>query len=137
MNLHVLDTSVAVAWYFPETFSPSARVWQDSMLSEDVRFLVPDQHFLEFGNVLRSYVVRKVIDSSFAQEVYSAHMAAPLRVVNPAKDRLLDVALAYNCTTYDASYIALALDQRVALITAERTTTPWVAKLGKLAIIVK
>ena len=39
--------------------------------------------------------------------------------------------LRYGCTAYDAVYISLALGSDNRLLTAERTTTSWVVKLGK------
>jgi len=49
---------------------------------------------------------------------------------------LLAAALEYGATVYDARFIALALSLKAPLLTSERTTTPWVVKLGKLARIV-
>ena len=50
----VLDTSTALAWYLPESFSDSAREWQAEMLGATMTFIVPSLHFREFGNVLRT-----------------------------------------------------------------------------------
>jgi predicted nucleic acid-binding protein len=35
----------------------------------------------------------------------------------------------YDATAYDAAYISLCLAGDMSLVTAERTTTAWVAKL--------
>jgi len=35
---------------------------------------------------------------------------------------------------YDAVYIRLALDYDAVLLTAEKSTRPWVVKLGDLAV---
>jgi hypothetical protein len=40
-------------------------------------------------------------------------------------------ALEYGATVYDAVYIALSRSLDLSLLTAERTTTPWLAKLGR------
>ena len=130
----VLDTSVAVAWYLQESFSPEAREWQKRLLDGRARLLVPSLHYSEFGNVLRTYVRRKLISADTALELYALHLEAPLEVVEPSPAGLLECALEYDVTTYDAMYIRLSLDQQAALITAERSTTPWVKKLGELAI---
>jgi predicted nucleic acid-binding protein len=37
-----------------------------------------------------------------------------------------------TATAYDAVFIALSIANEAPLITAERTTTSWVAKLGRL-----
>ena len=49
---------------------------------------------------------------------------------------VLDTALEYDATVYDAVYISLALALDTCLLTAEKSTTPWVVKLGKRIITV-
>ena len=130
MKTLVLDTSVAAAWYLPETFSREARHWRDRLLAGDVQMLVPSLHYWEMANLLRTYVRRAEIEASMAREVYELHLDAPLEAAEPDRSRVLDVALEYDATAYDAVYIALALLHDAPLLTAERTTTPWVVRLG-------
>lgn len=137
MNTRILDTSVAIAWYLPETFSAGARSWRDRILSGMIRALVPSLHYVEFANVLRTYVKRGEMDPELAEEVYSLHLEAPLEVVDPQRDEILRTALEFSATSYDAVYINLALRQGAPLLTGERTTTPWVTKLGDLAEVVR
>jgi predicted nucleic acid-binding protein len=137
MITRILDTSVACAWYLPESFAANARLWQKKFLAGEVRLVVPSLHALEFGNVLRTYVRRGELDDALAREIYSVHLSAPLHWEDSPHNGLLNVALTYQSTTYDASYIALALSHKAALLTAEKTTTPWVVKLGKLVDVVR
>lgn len=137
MTAHVLDTSVAIAWYLPEAFSGSAKIWRERFLQGKIRLLVPDLHFIEFANVLRTYVRRGEIKKELAGEIYQLHLDAPLEVVNPSVENVLQTALEFEATAYDAVFIQLALQQGAPLLTGERTTTPWVAKLKTLAQVVK
>jgi predicted nucleic acid-binding protein len=130
MNPYVLDTSVAVAWYLEEAFSPSARVWQEKMMKGKAVLLVPSLHHWEFANVLRTLVLRREISGSLAREIYELHLEAPLERAEPEEGQVLEAAFEYGATAYDAVYIALALARGIPLITAERTTAPWVTKLG-------
>lgn len=127
----VLDTSVAVAWYLPEAFQAAARDWQSRMLDRDVELTVPAFHFWEFANVLRTYVRRSELDPELAAEIYALHLEAPLKIRDPDRSSVLGLALTYEATVYDAVYIALALELDAELLTAERTTRPWVVKLGQ------
>lgn len=133
----ILDTSVACAWYLPENFATAARVWQKKMIAGDVQFIAPALHALEFSNVLRTYVRRGELDQSLAKEIYAIHLNAPLQWEEPPRHNLLDLAITYETTTYDAAYISLALRHKAPLLTAEKTTTPWVVKLGKLAEVIR
>ena len=126
----VLDTSVAVAWYLPEVFSKSARSWQNRVLDGRIRLLVPSLHYWEFCNVLRTYVSRAELESSLAREIYDLHLEAPLEVAEPDREAVLETALKYRSTAYDAVFISLSERLDLPLLTAERTTTPWVVALG-------
>jgi predicted nucleic acid-binding protein len=130
MSTFVLDTNVAAAWYLPEAFSAAARVWQAQMLQGRAQLLVPSLHYWEFANVLRTYVRRAELDPALAAEIYDLHLGAPLEIAEPERRHVLGTALEYEATAYDAVFIALARRLNVPLITAERTTTPWVVKMG-------
>jgi predicted nucleic acid-binding protein len=133
MTARILDTSVAIAWYLPERYSIEARVWRTALVEGRARLIVPGLHFWEMANVLRTYVRRGEISALVAREIYTVHCEAGLEASEPDKRSVLDVALNYDATAYDAVYVALSLERQVPLLTAERTTTPWVVKLGKLA----
>jgi predicted nucleic acid-binding protein len=134
MTTWVLDASVAVAWYLPENFQVAARQWQRRLLDDEIRLLIPSLHYWELGNVLRTYVRRREIAEDLAREIYNLHLDARLNLAEPDRTSVLETALKYEATVYDAVYIALALEQGVSLLTAERSTTPWVVKLGKRAV---
>lgn len=130
MSLFVIDTSVTLAWYLEEEFSPAARQWQDRLLSGTARLLVPSLHYWEFANALRTLAVRKTIEEETAQELLDLHLDAPLEVAEPDRREVFRLALEFGATVYDAVFICLALANDVHLVTAERSTTRWVAKLG-------
>lgn len=130
MTTYVLDTSVAIAWYLPEEFSEVARGWQVKLLRDEVSLCVPGLHYWEFGNVLRTYVRRGELDRELAEEIYSLHLEAPLITTEPERAQTLTRAFEFTATMYDAVYIALCLSLDAPFVTAERTTTPWVIKLG-------
>ncbi len=131
MRSLVLDTSVAIAWYLPETFRAAARVWQTRLLDGRVRLVVPGLHYWEFGNVLRTYVMRSELEVDLAERIWALHLEAPLEVAEPKRAEVLATALEYGATVYDAVYIALGSSLDLPLLTAARTTTPWVVKLGR------
>jgi len=129
MNQYVLDTSVAVAWYLEETFSPAARRWQEQLLSGRVQLVVPPLHYWEFANVLRILVRRRELTKSLALETYELHLDAPLERSEPDERSVLDTAMEFDATAYDAVYICMCISRSIPLITAEKTTTPWVTRL--------
>ena len=134
---YVLDTSVAVAWYLPEVFAQSARTWQRGMLNESVTLFVPGLHYWEFANVLRTYVLRNEFQDTLAEDIFALHLDAPLVAMEPRRNAIPGTALEFGATVYDALYIAMCLEHDMRLLTAERTTTPWVAKLADRVEIVR
>ncbi|MBM4041130.1 MAG: type II toxin-antitoxin system VapC family toxin [Planctomycetes bacterium] len=133
MTTRILDASVAVAWYVPEAASASALEWQRRMFAGDAFLVAPQFHFWEVANVLRTYVLRRELEPPDARDFYAAHLDTPICVLDPPPDEVLHLALEYRTTAYDAVYIALAVELDIPVLTAERATTPWVAKLGRLA----
>jgi predicted nucleic acid-binding protein len=103
------------------------------MLAGDAVLIAPAMHFWEVANVLRTYVLRGELTPPEAQVFYTTHLRAPIYPIEPWSDNILSLALEYQTTAYDAVYIALALAHNIPILTAERATTPWVAKLGRLA----
>jgi predicted nucleic acid-binding protein len=112
-----------------KVFSPAARTWQDRMLEGKAILIVPSLHYWEFANVLRTLVWRRELEKDLAGEIFDLHLEAPLEQREPDRRAVLDTALEYRATVYDAVFISLCLSKGVPLITAEKTTTAWVAKL--------
>jgi predicted nucleic acid-binding protein len=133
MIRRVVDASVAVAWYLPEGFSAAARRWQRQMLDGSAELVAPLLHYWEFANVLRTRVRRGELGVDIGAEIYSLHLDAPISIVDPDRSSVLDIALKYEATAYDAVYLSLCIANGIPLLTAERPTTPWIRKLGKLA----
>lgn len=131
MSRFVLDTSVAIAWYLPEAFAEAARSWQTRMLDERVDFVVPTLHYWEFANVLRTHVRAGTLDPKLAGDIWALHLDAPFQTIEPPIEAVLGLALNHGATAYDAVYIALAIHLDVPILTAERSSTPWVNRLGK------
>lgn len=130
MKGFVLDTSVAIAVYLPEVFSPEARRYWDRIAATGARCVVPSLHLWEFGNVLRTRVKSGALSEPSALEIYGLHLDAPLEIVEPDPQEILGVAFEFGVTTYDAVFISLALGSDLTLLTAESSRKPWVVKLG-------
>ncbi len=78
---------------------------------------------------MRTLFYRREIPEDLAREIYEVHLDAPLEIAEPDKRVVMDTALEYGATAYDAVYIGLSLLRDIPFVTAEKTTTPWVSKL--------
>ena len=81
MSCYILDTSVAIAWYIDEVFSDTARHYQSQLIKNQDRFYVPNLHYWEFANVLRTLVLKKILSPETAENIYALHLQAPLNII--------------------------------------------------------
>ena len=81
--------------------------------------------------MLRTCVLRSELERDLAEQIWALHLEAPLEVAEPERAEVLATALEYGAAVCDAVYVALGRSLELPLLTAERTTTPWVVKLGR------
>jgi predicted nucleic acid-binding protein len=113
----VVDASVAAKWVFPEVFSSQSR----RLLSARYDVIAPDLIWCELGNIAWKRVRRGEISSDEAAQVIADLVRMPIDVF-PALGLLppaLELAIATDRTVYDCMYLALAIDRRCRLVTAD------------------
>lgn len=117
MTSWVVDASVAVKWYVPETHSDAAL----RLLDREDALHVPDLFFVEFGNILWKKARLGELETVDVRKIVHALRTVPLEV--HSSDDLLDaalvLALARDRAVYHALYIALAVALDCPLVTAD------------------
>ena len=117
MKRVVVDASVAVKWFVPETHSEAA-----ARLLEPRLFLsAPDLIGPEFVNTLWKKVWRRELAAAEAAEIVRAFPAAGIEI-HPSGELLsaaLELAGVLDRTVYDCLYLALAVAQNATLVTAD------------------
>jgi predicted nucleic acid-binding protein len=120
----VVDASVAVKWCLPE--AGESLVWQARRLLAchsrgELRFLVPDLFWAEFGNVMGK-AMRKGRTSP-SQTAAALGLIRELGIPTFSSADLLpealNIALPHECSVYDGLYVALAMRFRTEMITAD------------------
>ncbi|HWF00496.1 MAG TPA: type II toxin-antitoxin system VapC family toxin [Caulobacteraceae bacterium] len=112
----VIDASVAIKWVLEEDGSAAAR---DLAASETM--MAPELLFLECANVLAMKVRRGLLSVADADEAMAAIQDMGMRSApsGPHRAMALRIAIALGQTVYDSLYLALALAERVSLVTAD------------------
>jgi predicted nucleic acid-binding protein len=117
MSRFVVDASVAVKWFLPEIHHTHAR----RLLTGGHTLLVPDLLFPEVGNILWKRVRATDITATEADTILQTLGGLPL-VVSPSWP-LVTVALTIACqagrTVYDCLYLALAIQEKTVMVTAD------------------
>ncbi len=124
MTRVVVDASVAVKWCLPtqrEAFVAQAEELLDSYRRHEIRFLVPDLFWVELANALWKAARRTEISVDEAMSAMSLVRDLGIATV-PSYDLLpqaLLLAVSHGRTVYDSLYVALAMQSKSEMITAD------------------
>jgi predicted nucleic acid-binding protein len=117
----VLDTSVALGWYFEDERTPALDVLLDRVVETGA--VAPVLWKLEIANGLQTAVRRKRIDAGF-RDAAIAHLARLAIVIDMetgvhAWAATLGLADRFGLTAYDAAYLELAQRRALPLATLD------------------
>ena len=124
MTACVVDASVAAKWLLPaagEDLIVQANRLLASHVKHTLHLIAPDLILSEIGNVLVKAVRRGRISHADAEHSLRRFSDLDLEIV-PADNLLvkaLQIAATGNRSFYDSLYVALALDAKIELITAD------------------
>jgi predicted nucleic acid-binding protein len=124
LNKWVLDASVAIKWAMPTAQEPltdqSLRLLK-RYVDGEVAFLVPDVFWAEIGNVLWKGARQRRWSQDEAESVAADMQARDFTTV-PSLILLpeaLRIAFAHDRAVYDSLYVALSVQSKSELITAD------------------
>ena len=115
----IIDTSVAVKWFYDEAETSRALRIFEGIMGHTIRATVPDLLFYEFANVLKT---KGKADRIQTDGTLAILHELPWTVIEPNQhfmSHALQVAEQYGISVYDASYVALAFEWEVPLITSD------------------
>ena len=124
MTAFVLDASIALKWVIPsasETFSAESLGLLKRYVAGEIDFVVPDIFWAEIANVLWKGVRQRRWSRTLAEGAASSmkdrnFVTISTQTVLPGA---LRIALLYDCSVYDALYVATAIQYRIEMITAD------------------
>ncbi len=135
MTSLVLDASVAVKWAIPstsETLTGESLQLLKRYTQGEINFIVPDVFWAEVGNVLWKGVRRRRWQKAVAERAASDMRKRNFFTVS-SLDLLSDavrIAFANDRSVYDCLYVALAIQFKIEMITAdERLANALAARL--------
>ena len=115
----VLDNSVVSGWFLND----QACVYSESIATrlQTVRAIAPPLLQLEYTNVLRTACKRQKLIAAQAHQIAATLAELPIDIDNASLHpaQVLDLALRYDLTSYDAVYLDLALRRGVPIATRD------------------
>jgi predicted nucleic acid-binding protein len=130
----VIDASVAIKWVVQEEgFEAAVRLQLEEPLA------APDFLMIECANVLWLKVRRRELARRQAEMAFTAIQATPIQWFATTDYAATAQSLAFDLdqTAYDSLYLAVALAERMTLITADRVFADGVARHGAYRSAVK
>lgn len=117
MSNYVVDSSVAVKWFVPESLQANA--W--TLAKQPENLVAPDLLLVELANIAWKKVTRGEITRIVALEI-SRQVVSGIHSFFPAEPfarRALEIGLDINHSIYDCMYIALAELTGYSLVSAD------------------
>jgi predicted nucleic acid-binding protein len=131
----VVDASVAGKWFLPakgEPLAEEAVLLLRRYVSGEIRFAVPDLFWAELGNLMWKAVRQGRCEQAAAEAALRSLQERKLATV-ASRDLLelaFGIATAYGRSVYDSLYVALAVQLKAQLVTAdERLANALAARL--------
>lgn len=129
MNQPVIDASLAIKWFLWEEGTEQAH----SLLEQLTTFYVPDLFLVEIDSVLTKKARKGELKVDEAFQKRSVFRKLPYKMVsyNEVEEFAFRLATEFSITSYDAVYVAIAIDRDTTLYTADRrlsngmATTPF------------
>ncbi|HEC99879.1 MAG TPA: PIN domain-containing protein [Proteobacteria bacterium] len=118
----VLDTSVAIKWFFKEPYEKEALLLRDAFRKGLCFLFAPDLIYPEFANTIWKRVNFYNLSPEEGIQIVRTFQRVPLEIV--ASRNLLEeafsIAVQYKCAVYDALFLALSNERSCQIITADR-----------------
>jgi predicted nucleic acid-binding protein len=115
----VLDNSVVCGWLFESQATPYTAAIASRLRTESA--LAPGLLPLEYANVLRTACKQRKMVAQQAQAAARQVASLPIEIDTTIADagELLALALRYELSSYDATYLELALRQQLPIATQD------------------
>lgn len=117
----VIDSSIIAKWYLPDERNNQALKIQQDFSSKTIFISVPLLTFYEVSNILKNAAKSLRISKEKTYQAYEDLLQLDFTVYSSTAlfKKALQLAIVFDITSYDASYIALAEYLKVPLFTAD------------------
>jgi len=115
----VIDASVVVKWFIEEKDSDKALLIRDSFIGGKVELYVPTLLYFEVLNALKYSQLFKPSDLEDAGESLENYGFKVITIKDEIRKHMINAAIDYDLSIYDASYLGLSIGLEMLLYTAD------------------
>ena len=115
----VIDASVVVKWYIKEIDSDKALLLRDRFIGGMVELYVPPLLYFEVLNALKYSQLFKTNELEDAGESLENYGFKVITLKNEIRNQMIQIAIKYDLSIYDASYIGLSTSLDMLFCTAD------------------
>lgn len=117
----VVDTSVAIKWFFDEPHSERALYLRDAFRDGHCRMLAPDLIYPEFANVVWKRVLFNRLDIQDGATIIASFTLIPFEIVSSLRllARAYLTAIQHKQSIYDSLFLTLSLEANAELVTGD------------------
>lgn len=133
--MRVVDASVVLSWLLKDPISKPARQALDDHVNGSNPAVAPELLQYEVTNVLARGAGLPADAATAGYAHFLALEVHTLALGRPEYQRALQLALRFEITSYDASYLALAHSLGTRFVTGDRKLAKRVARLGIVDIV--
>lgn len=134
----IIDANVVVKWFIEEIDSDKALFIRDKFIDGKVKLYVPTLLYFEVLNALKYSQLFKPGELDDAGESLENYGFNVITIKNEIRTHMINVAVDYDLSIYDASYLGLGIGSEKILCTADdKIIKKLPSKLKNKVIILK
>jgi predicted nucleic acid-binding protein len=115
----IVDASVLLCAFFPDEAQPQAQKLVREHVAGRVQLKAPALLVYELSNAVWQAERRKRITAAQTDEILQAFAGLEIEIIPQFLGEMLPLARQFNCSAYDAAYLALAEVRKEPFITAD------------------
>ena len=118
----VIDANVGIKRFIADPLSPNVNQLLAHLNIPQTEIYIPDLFYIEIANIFWKYVRAGMYTPEQVQTDLATLKSFPLKVVPMAElmEEAVNIAVAYEISAYDASYVALAHRVSAPLLTLDK-----------------
>ena len=109
MSEIVIDANVVVKWFIEENDSDKARFLRDKFIEGKIELIIPTLLYFEVLNALKFSQLFDPSELDNAGESLENYGFKVITVKNEIREHMIKVAVDYDMSIYDASYLGLSI----------------------------